>query len=89
MNTISTKMAYGLVMLVAALLVSALFIAVPAVQVIPGFGFLLVVSLVFDIAQFRLAQEGKTEFLGFDWRAGIFVAAAILQIAIVWLWDMK
>ena len=54
----------------------------------PVFSFLLIVSLIFDIVQYRLAQEGKTEFLGFDWRAGIFVAAALLQIAIVWLWGM-
>jgi len=69
---------------VTAIVVTALLILFPKAEAIPGFGYMLIVSFLFDLYVQRRADD--LDPLGMDWRAKIFVAAAAVQIGLVYLW---
>lgn len=76
----ATGLAFAAFMLVAGLGLAFLFKAYPDLGAkVPGFMWLLIVALVFDVAVHQLAARGTAQPLTMPWRVGGFCAGAVLQ----------
>ena len=76
----TTGLAFVVYMLAAGLGLAFVFKVYPALgATVPGFMWLLVAALVFDVTVHQLAARGIAQALTMPWRVGGFCAGAVLQ----------